>query len=183
MTIHDELVLKLIDPEPASRKPRGYIINIVHSSNIRYVLEEVFHQQNPETPLVPEYIKMTPDVVVTNIKSDKTTAVEVENDIQWDFAHSLRQLKKYKKNRRDFQDVAVIIPKRYERFATLYEEQGFRVYLWKATRLWECVDCGKVMPDERTAKPKCSNKSCNSSDRVLIGLKESSREIFKPFEH
>jgi hypothetical protein len=183
MTIHDELVLKLIDPDPASRKPRGYIINIVNSSAIKYVLEDVFYQQNPETPLVKEYIKMTPDVVVTNLKSNKTTAVEVETDMKWDFADSIRQLKKYKKNRRDFQDVVVIIPKKYERFAPLYEEEGFGVYLWEATRIWECAQCGNEMEEKRTIKPKCLSKNCKSTSQVLKGLKENSRDIFKSFEH
>jgi len=183
MTIHDELVLKLIDPDPMSRKPRGYIIKIVSSSNIKYILEEVFYQQNPKTPFVREYIKMSPDVVATNLKSNKTTAVEVETDMQWDFAHSLQQLNKYKGNRKDFQDVVVIIPKRYERFAPLYEEQGFQVHLWEATRIWECVRCGNATEEKRTIKPKCSSQDCNSTEQVLKGLKESSREIFKPFEH
>lgn len=182
MTIHDELILKLIDLDPMSRKPRGYIIKIVGSANIRYSLEEVFYQQNPETPLVKEYIKMTPDVVATNLRSDKTTAIEIENDIQWDFAHSLRQLKKYKNNRRHFQEVVVIIPKRYERFASLYEEQGFQVHLWEATRMWECMQCRNEMEDKRTIKPRCEKQECRSNEQTLKGLKEKSRDIFKPFE-
>ena len=183
MTIHDELVLKLIDLDPASRKLRGYIIDIVGSSNIKCILEEIFYRLNPETPFVEEYIKMTPDVVVTNLKSNKTTGVEVETDIKWDFADSLRQLKKYKSNRKGFQDVVVIILKRYERFAPLYEEEGFQVCLWEATRLWECAQCGNEMEERRTIKPRCSSKDCRSTEQVLKGLKENSRDIFKSFGH
>jgi hypothetical protein len=183
MTIHDELVLKLIDPDPASRKPRGYIINIVGSSNIKYILEEVFYWRGHNQVVLRTHVKMAPDIVVTNISSGKTTAIEVETDMQWDFAHSLQQLNKYKANRKDFQDVVVIIPKRYERFAPLYKEQGFQVHLWEATRIWECVQCGNVTEEKRTIKPKCSSQDCNSREQILKDLKESSREIFKPFEH
>lgn len=181
MTIHDELVLKLIKPNKQG-KPIGYILNIigVGSGKIKCVLEELFYLRQKEMAGRIQYEKMAPDIVATNLNSAKKTAIEIENDIQWDFAHSLQQVKKYKRNP-EFQDVVVIIPKRYERFARLYKNEGFRVYLWKATRLWECVDCGRVMPDERTAKPKCSDKLCNSSDRVLIGLKEKSEDTFTLF--
>ncbi len=183
MTIHDELVLKLIAPDPASRKPRGYINNIVGSSNIKYILEEVFYWRGHEQVVLRTYVKMAPDIVVTNISSGKTTAIEVETDIEWDFAHSLRQLKKYKNNRKDFKEVVVIIPKKYERYASLYDEQGFQVHLWEATRIWECMRCGNEMEDKRTIKPKCSATSCNSTEQILKGLKENSRDIFTPFEH
>ena len=182
MTIHDELVRELIYPDEWG-KPQGYITQIVGGTKIKCVIEELFYRRVAEMAGKIEYEKMTPDIVVFNQSTRKTTAIELENDIEWDFGQSLRQVKKYKRNDQEFNDVVVIIPKRYERFASLYKEQGFRVYLWKATRIWKCVDCGNKMEDERTAKPKCSNKSCKSSDRVLIGLKESSSYFFKPVKY
>jgi len=182
MTIHDELVRELIMLADWG-KPTGYIIEIVGSANIKYVLEELFHHRAQRVSGKIHYIEMTPDIVVTNLSSGKKTAIEVEGDINWDFAHSLRQVKKYKRNSREFQDVVVIIPKRYERFARLYKKEGFRVYLWKATRIWECMQCGNVMEDERTTKPRCSSKDCNSTEQTLKGLKEESKDIFEPFEY
>lgn len=182
MTIHDELVLKLIDPDPKSGKPRGYIINIVGSANIRYVLEEYYLEPRVLIRETVHLVEMTPDIVVTDLKSGKTTAIEIENDIQWDFAHSLQQVKKYRENRREFKDVVVIIPKRYERFAILYKNEGFRVYLWEATRIWECMQCGSQMEEARTIKPKCKKRNCNSKEQSLKGLREQSEDIFEPFE-
>ena len=185
MTIHDELVLELIKPDEWG-KPTGYVIRIVGNGKIKYVLEDLFYcAEERNTPISRDFklIEMTPDIVVTNLSSGKKTAIEVEGDINWDFAHSLRQVKKYKRNSREFQDVVVIIPKRYERFARLYKKEGFRVYLWKATRIWECMQCGNVMEDERTTKPRCSSKDCNSTEQTLKGLKEESKDIFEPFEY
>lgn len=185
MTIHDELVLKLIDPDPMSRKPRGYIINIVGSANIKYVLEELFYfAEARETPISAgfQFVEMAPDIVVTNRSTGKTTAIELENDVKWDFAHSLRQVKKYRRNSKDFDDVVIIIPKRYERFAKLYDEEGFQVHLWEATRIWECMKCGNVMEDKRTLKPRCEKQDCKSNEQALKGLEEKSRDIFKPYE-
>lgn len=185
MTIHDELVRELIKLADWG-KPTGYIINIVGSANIKYVLEELFYcSEERKTPVSVGFqlVEMTPDIVVTVIDSGKRTAIEVENDINWDFADSLRQVRKYRRNYKDFDDVVVIIPKRYERFARLYKKEGFQVYLWKATRIWECMRCGNEMEDERTVKPKCSSKDCSSTEQTLKGLKEESKDIFEPFEY
>jgi hypothetical protein len=183
MTIHDELVRKLIDLDPVSSKPRGYIIKIIGSANIDPILEELFYWQGSEQQLLNTYVEMSPDIVATNPTSGNTTAIEMETDIDWDFAHSLQQIKKYRRNRGAFQKVVVIIPKRYERFAGLYEKQGFEVHLWKATRIWECVRCGNRMEEEKTVKPKCSSRNCCSTEQILVDLKEKSMDIFKPFEH
>lgn len=111
---YDELVLKLIAPDPISRKPRGYIINIVGSANIKYLLEDLFYWRGHQQRVLNTYVEMSPDIVATNLTSGKTIAIEVETDIKWDFAHSLQQVKKYRRNSKDFQNVVVIIPKRYE---------------------------------------------------------------------
>jgi len=182
MTIHDELVRELIKLADWG-KPTGYIINIVGSANIQYVLEELFYWRGHEQVKYDTYVEMAPDIVVTNKESGKRTAIEVKGDINWNFADSLRQIKKYKRNSRQFHDVVIIIPKRYERFARLYKKEGFRVYLWKATRIWECMRCGNEMEDERTVKPRCSIKECKTTEQMLKGLKEESKDIFEPFEY
>lgn len=171
MTIHDELVLKLIDADRWG-KATGYVIKIAGSSDIDYLLEELYYLRTATL------VEMCPDIVVTNLKSDKRTAIELEGDTDWDFAKSLRQIKKYRMNSKEFQDVVVIIPKRYERFATLYAKQGFRVYLWKATRIWQCLGCGKVLEGESRAKPK-SSCSCKT-ELEFEGVKDVE---FSKFEY
>lgn len=155
MTIHDELVLKLIEPDKWG-KATGYVIKIAGSSNIDYSLEELYYWRGHYQQVMNTYVEMCPDIVVTNLTSGKRTAIELEGDINWDFAESLRQIRKYRMNSKMFQDVVVIIPKRYERFAILYAKQGFRVYLWKATRIWQCLGCGQMLEGESRAKPKPS---------------------------
>ena len=88
MTIHDELILELIKPDK-SGKPTGDIIKIVGTSNIEYAVEQTstFYEFSDKTA------KITPDVVVRI--GNKETAIELENDIQWDFARSLQQIIKY----------------------------------------------------------------------------------------
>lgn len=178
MTIHDELVLKLIDPDKWG-KATGYVTEIVGSKDIRYTLEEMYWYQGHYEKIMNEFVRMSPDVVVNSTKPSKTTAIEMENDVNWDFGESLRQIRKYKRNR-DFQDVVVIIPKRYERFAILYATQGVRVYFWKATRLWECGRCGEITESDKTAKPKCSSSKCNSGELEFVGIKDAE---FTPFEY
>ncbi len=153
MTIHDELVLKLIDADKWG-KAKGYIVTIVGSSDIDYLLEELYYWRGHYQQITGTFVKMCPDIVVTNLKSGKRTAIELEGDMDWDFAKSLRQIKKYRMNSKQFQDVVVIIPKRYERFAILYAKQGFRVYLWKATRIWQCLGCEQTLEGKSRAKPK-----------------------------
>ena len=181
MTIHDELVLKLIKPNRLGQ-PIGSILDIIGSSSAKTkcVLEELYYRREERKPGKVEYEKMAPDIVATNLETSEKTAIEIESDMKWDFAKSLRQVKKYRRNK-EFQDVVVIIPKRYERFARLYKNEGVQVYLWEATRLWKCANCGKVIPSKRTAIPKCSDNSCKKSKKVLIGLEEGSEDIFTAF--
>jgi len=124
-------------------------------------------------------VKMTPDIVVTNLISGVTTAIEIENDIQWDFGKSLRQIKTYRKNTSNFQKVVIIIPKKYERFARYYKSEGFEVYLWEATRLWQCMKCDTKIPSKKTGKPKCTKQNCKSTELALMGLETHK---FAPFK-
>src|SRR3989337_550809 len=106
MTIHDELVLKLIEPEKWG-KATGYITEIVGSKSIKYTLEDTFWWRGHYEGIMKTFVRMSPDIVVTSINPSKTTAIEMESDKDWDFAHSLRQVRKYKRNS-DFQEVIVI---------------------------------------------------------------------------
>jgi hypothetical protein len=179
MTIHDELILELIKPDRQHR-PTGYIKHIVGEENpnsLTYVLEELFHWRGHYEQIQNTFVPMTPDVVVTSTVSGKRTAIEMEGDTDWDFANSLRQVKKYRNNSKDFNKVMVIIPKKYERFAILYGNEGFPVYLWTASRIWECR-CKEEIEDTRTNKPKC--KKCNSTEMEFKGI---TNVKFEPFEY
>lgn len=179
MTIHDELILELIKPDK-SGKPTGDIIKIVGKSDIKYYVEqmqnwfEVDQRKHTASGMyedISKQVTIIPDIVVRI--ANKETAIELENDIQWDFASSLRQVTKYLTV---IKDVVVIIPKEYERFATLYKNEGFRVWLWKATRIWACMRCGSIKEEERTVQPRCSE--CKSTEQRLKGLKDVKFEEF-----
>jgi len=127
-------------------------------------------------------IPMTPDIMTKIFSPEehetKTVVIELENDLQWDFGESLRQLRKYKLN---FKDTRIIIPKDYERFAPLYKKAGFRVFLWNAMRRWQCLRCGNETIKEGPVIPKCSNTKCGNHSQNefrLIGLKDAVIEEF-----
>lgn len=174
MTIHDELVLKLIEPDRLG-KATGYVTEIVGSKNLRFDLEQIYWHRGHYEAILKTFERSSPDIVVYSISPSKTTAIELENDEHWDFGHSLRQVRKYRRNT-SFEDVVVVIPKKYERFATLYVTQGFRVYLWKATRLMECNKCGEGPSDNKPTK--CKTANCKG-ELELIGIKDVE---FTPFE-
>lgn len=173
MTIDDELIREFVKLNKKGKPIGQYIINLAGSDHIECKLEETYSMRNPYNPhaeFTGDYVKMTPDIVVTNLDTDVTTAIEIENDIQWDFGKSLRQIKMYRKNTSNFQNVVIIIPKKYERFARYYKTEGFEVWLWEATRLWECMKCDTKIPSKRTGKPKCTNQDCKSTELALMGL-------------
>lgn len=96
-----------------------------------------------------------------------SVAIEVETDINLDFGASLRQVKKYQKR---FPKVIVIIPKEYERFVPLYKNESLRVWLWSATRIWECLRCGNIAYENRPITGfKCLGKGCGSKEHRLKG--------------
>ena len=195
MTIDDELLLELIKPKLDGKVGENALIaKVVGLEEIRYTLEhsETYSEKIGSGRHVQfEPVKITPDVVIkiapakSSISQTKngglvmgTTpaveiAVEIENDIHWDFQESLRQLRKYKG---EYPDTRVIIPTEFERFAPLYRNEGFRVYLWKAKRRWQCLKCGTETMKEGPITPICSNSECknhNQNEFRLIGLKNA----------
>lgn len=171
MTIHDELIVELIKPNRQGDVGDGaLIINVVGNKNIKYRLEEPQDYQTRDDAVNRRWSVMTPDIMVTIPIEKKEIAIELENDIDWDFGESLRQVKKYKQRF----STRVIIPEKYERFASLYKNEDIRVWLWKAKRKWECGRCLTINVNESRVPPKCtkcSNKSRNEFD--LVGLKDT----------
>jgi len=126
--------------------------------------------------MMKTYVRMSPDIVVYSISPSKTTAIELESDEHWDFGHSLRQVRKYRRNKK-FQEVVVVIPKKYNRFAILYVKQGFKVYLWTATRVMECNKCGQAPSDSKPTK--CKTVNCRG-ELELVGIKDVEFVPFVP---
>lgn len=184
MTIDDELILELFKPDRYGKVGKdALIVKIVGKRAIYYNLEEL-HSFYLDTDAVikKEKTHICPDILIyadiTRIQPQ--IAIELENDIKWDFGESLRQVKKYKGK---FSDTRVIIPEEYERFAPLYKNEGFRVYLWKATRVWQCMICGDLTYKEGPIPPKC--EECNKhTQHRLVGLEDTDIEEYeKPSEN
>jgi len=181
MTIDDELLLELIKPEKDGRVGKdSLIVKIVGTHNIDYVLEEPtseIREEDVQSEADLEYMnthEITPDITVVLKGKRKEIAFELENDVQWDFGESLRQVKRYQDR---FSDTRVIIPEEYRRFAPLYANEGFRVYLWKATRIWQCLKCGTETEKEGPFEPQC--KKCNKTTKHrLVRLKDADIEEY-----
>ena len=186
MTIDDELLLELFKPDRYGNIGKdALIVDVVKTLAFDYKLEETFqpnyHRFSGEKER--EYSKMTPDITIIFSREPTTIAIELENDIKWDFQASLRQLKKYTKM---FSDTRIIIPKEYTRFAPLYKKEGFRVYLWKAKRRWQCLRCGTINENESRIPPQCKGKNtegkkCKNKSRDefdLVGLKDTKIEEY-----
>ena len=173
MTIHDEIILKLVEKDENGVMLLHKITNLPENEEISFRIEHLF-------TLVWAGSKdlATPDITVffkERIRDSKNPyanppilgyAIEIENDIQWDFADSLRQIKKY------FQGYypIVIIPKIYERFKALYEHEKIDVWLWSSNRVWECMECGNIQINEKTGKPNCTK--CCSNQLRLKGISD-----------
>jgi len=175
MTIDDELIYELIKPNKYGEVGKdALIVKIVGTRKINYKLEEPtrYWEIREITGSIPvrqeitqEAVKITPDITVTLLHEEgKKIAIELENDIQWDFQVSLRQVKKYKG---EFPDTRVIIPDEYKRFAPFYKHEGFRVWLWKATRVWQCMRCGKITEKEGPLEPKCEKCKKHTRHRLI----------------
>jgi len=182
MTIDDELLLELIKPEKDGRVGReSLIVKIVGTHNIDYALEEPtseIREEDIQSEADIEYMnthEITPDITVVLKGRRREVAIELENDVQWDFGESLRQVKRYLDR---FPDTRVIIPEEYRRFAPLYTNEGFRVYLWKATRIWQCLKCGKETEKEGPFEPQCKVCGKNTKHR-LIRLKDADVNEYK----
>jgi len=179
LKIHDILIAELIKLDNHG-KLTGDIIRIVGSAKIKCQLEELVYWRGHYQAVMGRIVEMTPDILVTRSRPTSEemaqVAIELETDVDFDFGKSLRQIKNYKKK---FADVRVIIPagKEYERFAPLYKNEGFRVWLWKATRVWQCLRCGNVTEKEGEIQPKC--EECNKYiPHKLIELKGTTFEEF-----
>jgi rRNA maturation endonuclease Nob1 len=182
MKIHDAIICELIKPDP-SGKPTGEIIKIVGTSKIRYRLEHSFRFldrvyetnksaisklfENPKKRTVIE--EMTPDIVVVRLglpkkeKNRKYIAIELETD--YDFGASLRQIKKYQKE--FYNQVTMIISKKYEKFAPLYKNERINVWLWDAERIWECGRCGNKTISKETNQHFCTSCKKNTEHKLV----------------
>jgi len=115
---------------------------------------------------------MAPDILV-HFSERRRLAIEIESDIGFDFDQSMRQLQKYKQ----VYEVKVVIPKMYEKFAPLYENDGIEVFLWSGDRCWRCMRCGKDFCIEGNYKPKCPD--CNKGDVMLFKLQNFALRIYR----
>ena len=170
MGIHSELILALCQRDEKGQIP---LIKVVGTANIEVRFEESLYlpardQPDFTAPLPPRGI--TPDIIVTTLGIPKRKiAIEVESDIDFDAGKTLRQIKKYS----EIFETKLIIPKEQEKYAPYFKNEGFRVYLWTATRIWECMKCGQKTYEKTSFKPRCSNKQCHASRSLrLAGLKE-----------
>jgi len=189
MTIDDELLLELFKPDRYGKIGKdALIVKIVGTRKISYRLEETasgfqtHHEvsKNLFDQRESELYKITPDIIVSPEwkaifpeKKSEEIAIELENDVHWDFGQSLRQVKKYK---RKFEDTRVIIPYEYERFAPLYKNEGIRVWLWQAKRKWKCLRCETITVNESRVLPQCKNQKCKNKRRDefdLVGLENA----------
>ncbi len=186
MTIDDELLLEIFKPDCYGNLGKdALIIQLIGSGDIKFTLEESHSRRIAKTG---EVIKMTPDILVTKLNPTQMVAIELENDFDWDFQKSLRELKKY---RLKFGDVRIIIPREYERFASLYCHENFQVYLWSAKRKWRCLCCGFInVRENRFINFKCEGKLekgklCENGRQdmfELVGLEDTRIEQYKPEE-
>ena len=191
MTIDDELLLELFKPDPydGNLGKDALIVRdrIVTTRTFDYKLEEPFQPtyRRFSGEVEREYPKAIPDITIIFRKMSKTIAIELENDIKWDFQASLRQLKKYKEV---YSETRIIIPREYKRFAPLYIHEGFPVYLWNAKRKWECRRCHHININESRIPPKCEGKdekgqSCKNISRDefdLVGLEDTQFKEYVP---
>lgn len=175
MTIDDELLVELFKPDRYGKiGENALIVKIMRRKNIRFNLEESREfYADQDAVIKKEKTYICPDIVISERVVGEIAAIELENDIAWDFGKSLRQVKKYKEK---FGDVRVIIPETYSRFAPLYKNEEFRVYLWKANRKWKCLRCGTVTVNESRVSPQCKNEKCKNKRRDefdLVGLENA----------
>jgi hypothetical protein len=178
------LLLELFKPDPydGNLGKDALIVRdgIVTTCAFDYKLEKPFQPtyRRFSGEVEREYPKIIPDITIIPRKTSKTIAIELENDIKWDFQESLRQLNKYKEM---YSETKIIIPREYKRFAPLYIHEGFPVYLWSAKRKWKCRKCHSINLDESRIPPKCKGKDergqpCKNNSREefdLVGLEDT----------
>ena len=161
MTIHSELIYEI------TREENLIKIAFERPSSFRLMPLDfkLIHERSKH------WIPMSPDVLI-NLRNAKSLAVEMESDIKYDFDSSMRQIIKYLKN---YDKVTVVIPRFYRKFAELYQNEGVRVFLWNAKRVWHCMDCEEETIDPRTIKPKCEH--CGETQLRLKGLTDFELEL------
>jgi len=180
------LILALCQRDEKGNIP---LVKVVGTMNIEVQFEESLYlpardQPDFTAPLPPRGV--TPDIIVTTLAVPKQKiAIEVESDIDFDPEKTLRQIKKYS----EIFETRLIMPKEQEKFAPYFKNEGFRVYLWTATRIWECMKCGQKTYEKTSIKPRCSNTQCHASQSLrLAGLKEIELDEYvkplqKPFKN
>ena len=181
MGIHSELILALCQRDEKGKLP---LVKVVRTANIEVRFERSRYlpatdQPDFTAPLPPRGI--TPDIIVTTLGIPKRKiAIEVKSDINFEPEKTLRQIKKYSV----IFETKLIIPKEQKKYAPYFKNEGFRVYLWRATRIWECMKCGRKTYEKTSIKPRCSNAQCRASRSLrLAGLKEIELdEYLKPLQ-
>jgi hypothetical protein len=175
MTIDDELLHALLNPQKGGKVGKdALILETTRRTDFEYKLEELsdfFRDQHAVIRKEPTYI--CPDITIFP-KSGHKIAIELENDLQWDFMASIRKIKDYKQ----VFETRVIIPKMYEKFAPFYQNEGFRVYLWTAIRRWKCEKCETINEKEGPFEPKC--RKCKKRTRhTLVNIKDVKIEEYE----
>lgn len=111
---------------------------------------------------------LAPDILVY-FRDKQARAIEIESDTGFDFDQSMRQIQKYKKKYR----AIVVIPKMHEKYASLYENDNIKTFLWSGSRIWQCYNCKEEIHPEKGetgySKPKCTK--CNTNEVRLYRIK------------
>jgi len=183
MGIHAELIRALFEPDVSGDIP---IVKIVGTLNIDVRFEESFYlpqKGRPDFTAPPPPRGITPDIIVTKMdKHKQKIAIELEGDIDFDAGKTMRQIKKYS----EMFETRLVIPKKQEKYAPYFRNEGFRVWLWTARRIWKC-ECGEQTYSETSIKPRCSG--CNKirplrlDAVIIINLDEDIKLLKKPFRY
>ena len=178
MGLHYDLILALLN-RSNGEAPLPRVVGVgwgrmdVEFEALRYL--PVKDRPDYSAPLPPKGV--APDLVVTVLgKEKKRFAIELETGMPFDVGKTLRQVKKYTEL---FEVVVLMMPEEGERYAPIFKNEGIRVYLWTATRDYQCMSCRKHTFDVTSIKPKCSQ--CKASQRALryFGIKDAKFEEYK----
>lgn len=167
MTIHDEILWSLTQPDERGRIP---LYEMVGQNELHHKVEYSYNFWDSSKAFL---VKMVPDIILSRTTPNgRHWIIEVENDLQWDFSGSLRQIKKYQEYltlSRGSQRYIAIIPDLYERFVPMYQNEGIDVWTWEAERIWQCIKCDELIFEKKSIKPQCTE--CKDKHVRLFGLK------------
>ena len=168
MKLHDALILEFIKPDPYGI-PTGKIIQMVGDAQINIECETTELKQERARRSIETIVDyVTPDLTVRRKRvsegQEPVVAIELETDEAYDFAESMRQIKRYRKIT---PDVRIIIPYNYRDFATLYYKEGFPVWLWNGKRRYECLRCKNITDIEGPYEIKCEHCKKYLKHRLL----------------